>query len=93
MTKMYVGSLYTSIIVFNCRVYQAGDDRINNLNKISEERCSLLYCSTYRDDIFFNDERLLSVILHILPADHLKMSIFILTLFHFFQVLIYYNNV
>ena len=45
----------------------------------------LLY---YRDDIFIIDERLLSVTLHILPADHLKMSIFILTLFYLFQVLI-----
>ena len=75
MTKMYVGSLY-------------GDYLINNLNKIFVERCSLLYCSTYRDDIFINDERLISVILDILPSNHLKMSISILTLFYLFQVLI-----
>ena len=88
MTKMYVGSLYTSIIVFDYRVYQAGDDRINNQNKISVKRCSLHYCSTYRDDIFFSDERLISVILDILPSNHLNMSISILTLFYLFQVLI-----
>ena len=85
---MYIESSGTSISVFDCRKYQARDDLIDNLSKISVERCSLLYCSTYRDDIFINDERLISVILDILSSNHLKMSISILTLFYLFQVLI-----